>query len=116
MDEVPSEFKLSTEVEIGFNAEDILRNLTPLQVVQLVKELEHGSRDWEVTVLLARHFNTLQIEAIKEHPELLEASDEELEHELIQQAALDAMEVPEDSAPSLESQIEEAEAASETAG
>lgn len=92
MDKIPTEFKLTTLAEIPFNAEDLSKQLTPLQVVELIKDLEEASDDWEITVLLARHFNALHSLAIKAHPELLGASDEELEAELLKQAAMDSEE------------------------
>lgn len=94
MSDLLTEFKLTTTVEIPFNAEDISRALTPLQVVELIKDLEAESADWEVTVLLARHFNGLHTDAIKANPELFDASDEELEAELLKQAAVGAEEFP----------------------
>lgn len=50
----PIEFDL--EPIISFNAKDVIRSLSAVQVVQLIKELDVELNEWEATVYLASYF------------------------------------------------------------
>lgn len=71
----PVEFKLEIDPVIPFTATDIVAQLTPVQVVRLIKELDTELNEWEATVLLAGYFAAQLAEA---PPEDLTKSDEEL--------------------------------------
>jgi hypothetical protein len=74
----PVEFDL--EVPITFEAKDLVRNLSPEQVIKLIKELDTELNEWGATIILASYFGD-QLSAAP--PEELSKSNELLLAELM---------------------------------
>lgn len=53
----PIEFEFEQTVGIKFDARDLVEQLTPLQLVELIKEIDLETDDWAATVLLASYFS-----------------------------------------------------------
>lgn len=89
-------FKIETTLDVEFNAQDVVIGLSDLKIVNLVKELELEAESWDVTILLARHFERLMAAAKLDAPEeFLTMSEDALLAKLIaedaaQQAELEA--------------------------
>lgn len=80
-----SKFTLETSVDIEFDAKDVIQNLRPLQVADLIMELDDEVGDWEHTLLLYHYF-AAQFEIAKSKvPELAAMSQDEL-RDLMQEA------------------------------
>lgn len=45
------------DLKVGIDADDIVKNITPIQVLTLIKELDNEVGKWEFTILLARYFD-----------------------------------------------------------
>ena len=74
----PQLFTLEAKVDVQFDADDIAKNLTPVQCAQLVIQLDDEVGSWEHTLLLYHHFKEQYDIALKEEPELAQMSVEEL--------------------------------------
>lgn len=69
-------FTLECAVDIKFDASDITANLTPLETLDLIEEVDEELDSWEATILLARSFHRRSKEA---PTELIQMTDEQLE-------------------------------------
>lgn len=75
----PVEFEFEQTIGVKFDARDLVRQLTPLQLVDLIREIDLEMDDWQATVLLSSYFSG----QLREAPaELVSLSDEELEARL----------------------------------
>lgn len=71
-------FTLEAAVDVDFDAEDVARNLKPIQVADLIMELDDQVGDWEHTLYLYHYF-AAQFEIAKTKiPELANMSPTEL--------------------------------------
>lgn len=52
----PIEFEFEQQIGVKFTAADLVEVLTPIQIIELVKELDLELGCWEATVLLASYF------------------------------------------------------------
>ena len=74
-----TEFPLECTVDIKFDASDITTNLDPLQVVDLVREIDEELSDWAATLLAYHYFRGQYELALSEVPEYASLSVAELE-------------------------------------
>lgn len=72
----PTQFRMTAEVELDFDAADVVHNLSPLQVRDLVLEIMEQSHEWETLILVARRLSRLAQAA---PTDLLASTDAELE-------------------------------------
>lgn len=80
--ELKRTFKLEATVDVEFDADDVKRNLTPLQSVDLIVEIDDEVGEWEHTLLLYHHFAE-QFKLAKEHaPDLASMTPEQLREEM----------------------------------
>lgn len=71
-------FNIEVNADISFDAEDVVSQLPPVKVLDLIKELEEEVGLWPLAILLHRHFAE-QFDIIsKEDPVIATASDEYL--------------------------------------
>lgn len=75
----PVEFDLSPV--ISFNAKDVIASLKPLQIVELIKQLDEEMNEWEATILLSSYFGNQMAGA---PGEFVAMSDEQLVESLKQ--------------------------------
>jgi len=64
------EFKLTTGVEIAFDASDVVDNIGLTGALNLVTDLDEEIGEWEFTLLLYHYFKRQHEVALKEVPEL----------------------------------------------
>lgn len=79
---VPTRFVLEVNVDVSFDADDIVKDLRLNQLVALIKEIDEEVGQWEFSELLARHFIGQQILAAQHAPMIQTLSDSELIAEL----------------------------------
>lgn len=77
-----TEFPLECRVDINFDASDVVAAVEPLEVVNLIEELDEEVGLWEATLLAYRYFQRQFEVAAKERPDLVAMSEEELESKL----------------------------------
>lgn len=71
-------FPLEVVADIEFDSEDIATKLAPLQVADLIIELDNEVGDWEHSLLLYHHF-AAQYEVAKAHaPDLAAMTPDQL--------------------------------------
>lgn len=79
----PTEFALDVVAEVKFDARDICRQLTPLQVVDLIEEIDEERDNWATTLMLYHHFKAQYDAAMLSVPDWATKSYTELEQTLI---------------------------------
>lgn len=76
--EVEALTEFDIELKFGIDAKDIEKNLTPRQVLKLIKEIDDEVGLWSATILLHRFFAGQHELAKSAVPELVSLTDEEL--------------------------------------
>lgn len=74
-----TEFTLECAVDVKFDASDVSSNLTALESVDLVIEIDEEVGKWEATELMYRYFKEQHELMLKEFPDLAAATVDELE-------------------------------------
>jgi hypothetical protein len=73
-----SRFTLEATVDVDFDAEDVARNLKPIQVADLIMELDDEVGEWEHTLYLYHYFAAQYEIAKAKVPELANMTPSEL--------------------------------------
>jgi len=77
--DLPKPVEFDLPVTLSFNAKEVVASLTPLQVVELIKQLDEETNEWEATILLAAYFGDQMGAAPAEYVVM---TDEQLEASL----------------------------------
>lgn len=68
-------FNLECKIDVGFNASDVVKDLAPSQLLDLITAIDAEVGEWALTMLVARRFQAMLIDAPADE---LSLTDDEL--------------------------------------